>query len=256
MERVRQGRFEFIADQWPINKEKRTLILIHGAGMNCQFWDYQVTGLSPYANVIAINLPGRGESETEAFYSIQENAGHILDFIDENQIKNPVVCGLSMGGAVVLSLICHDKDKIKAGIVINSGARLRVNSFLLDTIKNNYTAHVESLGKFAVFSKNYTKELQARLNESIITEKESAIRDFQACNTFDVMDNLENISIPVLILTASEDTITPKKYGEHLKNAIPNGKLCCIKDAGHLSPMETPEAVNREIADFITHCTH
>ena len=91
MDTLKAGSFEFIADQWPLDKAKETLIFIHGAGMNCHFWEPQVTGLSPHANVIALNLPGRGQSDTKACDSMAGNVDHVLEFMDQNRFKAPTV---------------------------------------------------------------------------------------------------------------------------------------------------------------------
>ncbi len=72
-----------------------------------------------------------------------------------------------------------------------------------------------------------------------------------ACNTFDVMDQLNKINAPVLVLTASDDQLTPIKYGQFLAEHIKNATLSNIEDAGHLSPVERPEEVARTIHDFI-----
>ncbi len=254
METLTIGNFEFIANQWPMDTDKETLLLIHGASMSCHFWESQVTGLSPHANVISINLPGRGHLDTEVCDSIQENADHVLQFIHGNQIKNPIICGHSMGGAVVLSLLINKNNNnktIKAGVVVNSGARLRVSRMILDAIAKDYNSFVQLMEQFTFPRKNDTKKIRTLFNRSVTDNAKTALKDFQACNVFNVINDLGTISAPVLVLTASKDLLTPVKYGEHLKSAIHNARLCCIKDAGHISPMEAPETVNKEILKFM-----
>jgi pimeloyl-ACP methyl ester carboxylesterase len=75
--------------------------------------------------------------------------------------------------------------------------------------------------------------------------------DFTACNGFDVMQRLHEIKIPVLVLTASEDQLTPMKFGNYLAQQINGAKSVNIEDAGHLSPMEKPEEVTRAIREFL-----
>ncbi len=253
METLKTGRFEFLAAPWPMDTDRQTLILVHGAGMNCHAWEPQVAALSPHINTLALNLPGRGASPEKANASIEQNADFLVEFIDENQIKMPIVCGLSMGGAVVLCLLARDPGNIRAGIVINSGARLRVNPMLLKSIPKDYPRFLGSLGQFALSPKNNRPELIDALGPTMVQAPETTLTDFMACNRFDLVDDLGRIKLPVLILTASDDVLTPAKYGEQLRTAIPNARLSCIADAGHLSPMERPDAVNQEIKRFINH---
>ncbi len=53
--------------------------------------------------------------------------------------------------------------------------------------------------------------------------------DFNACNTFDVMNQLNKINAPVLVLTASDDQLTPIKYGQFLAEHIKNATLSNIE---------------------------
>ena len=66
------------------------------------------------------------------------------------------------------------------------------------------------------------------------------------------MDALGLIEVPVLVLTATDDNLTPLKYGTFLANSIKNAELVTIQDAGHFSPIEKPLEVNRAINDFLT----
>jgi pimeloyl-ACP methyl ester carboxylesterase len=253
METLKTGRFEFLPAPWPMDTDRQTLILVHGAGMNCHAWEPQLEGLSHHVNTLALNLPGRGSSPEKANASIEQNVDYLLEFIDKIPIKMPIICGLSMGGAVVLSLLARNPGNIRAGIVINSGARLRVNTMLLKTIQRDYPRYLGSLGQFALSPKNNRPELIDALGPTLVQNPETTLRDFMACNTFNLMDDLHRITRPVLILTASDDLLTPAKYGEHLAAAIPNARFHCIADAGHLSSMERPDAVNQEIKRFINH---
>lgn len=251
MEMLTMDKFEFLAAPWPMDKEKQTLILVHGAGMNYHSWEAQIAGLSAHANVLALSLPGHGTRHERAMASIEENVNYLVEFIDKVQIKDPAICGLSMGGAIVLALLARGPGNIKAGIVINSGARLQVSTIIFKAIQDNYGKFLDTMGQFALSPKNDSPEIRAALGRAMVQNPETALRDFMACNTFNLTDDLHCITAPLLILTASDDLLTPVKYGEHLKAAIPHAELVCIEDAGHLSPMERPQAVNREIKRFI-----
>ena len=75
--------------------------------------------------------------------------------------------------------------------------------------------------------------------------------DFMACDSFDVMNRLSDITQPVLVMTASEDTLSPPKYGAYLGANIRNAKTVSIEGAGHMSPVEKPDVVNTVIEDYV-----
>jgi len=78
-----------------------------------------------------------------------------------------------------------------------------------------------------------------------------ALGDFKACDAFAVMERVAEIEVPVLVLTASDDNLTPVKYGTFLADRLGNSFIVNIADAGHLSPMEKPEEVTRAILEFV-----
>jgi pimeloyl-ACP methyl ester carboxylesterase len=57
--------------------------------------------------------------------------------------------------------------------------------------------------------------------------------------------------VPVLVITAEEDRLTPTKYGIFLEEKIAKASRVHIQDAGHLVPAEKPEEINMAIEDFL-----
>ena len=79
----------------------------------------------------------------------------------------------------------------------------------------------------------------------------TAEMDFMACDAFDRMGSLSAIQVPVLVITGSDDLVTPGKYGTYLHENIKNSYRYVVKDAGHLSPLESPEIINEQIGLFL-----
>jgi pimeloyl-ACP methyl ester carboxylesterase len=77
--------------------------------------------------------------------------------------------------------------------------------------------------------------------------------DFQACNQFNVIERLDEIRVPVLVISAEDDKLTPPKYARFLEDGIPNATRKHIHDAGHIAPMEKPQEVNQAIIAFLNH---
>jgi pimeloyl-ACP methyl ester carboxylesterase len=65
------------------------------------------------------------------------------------------------------------------------------------------------------------------------------------------MDRLEEIDVPILIISGEDDNLTPPKYADYLRKNIKNARLVRIMDAGHLAPAEKPKEVNQAIGDFL-----
>ncbi|MCL2156378.1 MAG: alpha/beta hydrolase [Leptospirales bacterium] len=241
----------FSTGKWPLNPAQKTLIFIHGASNSKNLWDKQIDGLCEDVNTIAIDLPGHGDSTLNGMDSVNSYANSIEEFITKLNPPFPIPCGLSLGGGITLQLIINNNIKFKAGIIINSGAKLKVMPAIFDLIKNNYSQYVSSLPAVGISSKTDISLIKNIIDSAQTCNPETAYNDFIACNNFDVTDKLSHINIPVLILTAEEDKLTPKKYGEFLLNNIAGSSLVNIQDAGHFSPVEQHDKVNDAIKKFI-----
>jgi pimeloyl-ACP methyl ester carboxylesterase len=80
---------------------------------------------------------------------------------------------------------------------------------------------------------------------------EIALGDFQACDGFDVMQRIFSIAVPVLVITAEDDKLTPPKYGDFLEKNIKHASRTHLMDAGHIVPMEKPDEVNAAMLEFL-----
>lgn len=252
MRLIQEGSFAYFTADIAFDPAKPSLIFIHGAAMDGGFWKLQLEALGHAVNPLALNLPGRKKNEAlAAFDTTAKQAAHVLDFLDHMHLQHPAVCGLSMGGAVVLTLLAKQPSRFSRGIIINSGARLRVNPMIFDLLQKDFKAFRDMQLAFSISPHTTPEKIKPFLDAASTDNPETALRDFKACDTFDIMDQLQSIKAPVLVLTASEDALSPMKYGAYLKEKIHQARMECIEKAGHLSPLEAPEAVNRAILDFM-----
>jgi pimeloyl-ACP methyl ester carboxylesterase len=107
------------------------------------------------------------------------------------------------------------------------------------------------IGKFVVSEKTDANVSQPMRDDLIRCKPAVTYGDFQACNQFDVIERLSEISVPVLVISAEDDKMTPPKYAGFLEAGIPNATLKHIHDAGHIAPMEKPREVNQAIVEFL-----
>jgi pimeloyl-ACP methyl ester carboxylesterase len=158
---------------------------------------------------------------------------------------------LSLGGAIALQMLLNRKIACHAGILINTGARLKVLPEIFHMIQNDYGTYTETSHKMAASPHTDPARLQAVVAEARKCPAEVVYNDFSACNQFDVMGRLVEIDRPVLVLSAEDDLLTPPKYAQFLCKGIAGARSVQISRAGHMSPVEQPEAVNQAIGEFL-----
>jgi pimeloyl-ACP methyl ester carboxylesterase len=107
------------------------------------------------------------------------------------------------------------------------------------------------MGKFS-YAKATSVNIK-QMNQDILAKNgpEILIQDLKACQQFDVRDQLEEITIPSLIICGEEDNMTPLKFSEFLHQKIKNSLLVRVPNAGHFVFQEASNETNNHILEFL-----
>ena len=251
MEQQKINGIGYVAGEWPLDPAKSTLVFIHGAGGSGAFWSAQIQGLGSRVNTVALDLPGHGRSCGGGKTKIADYVRAVVDFIKQIDIPTPVPCGLSMGGAITQQLLVDCRDQVKAGILISTGATLKVVPAIFEAIEKDYNGFVDMVAKLAASPKTDPGVVESFKNEMAGCKPEITRGDFLACNRFDLLERLPFIEVPVLVVSAQDDKLTPPKYADLLEKTIENAVRAHIMNAGHVVPIEKPVEVNQAILRFL-----
>lgn len=251
MHREKIAGIHFAAGRWPLADTGPTLVFIHGSGGTHRLWEAQIDALAARVNTVAVDLPGHGASDGGGMRQVPDYAESVAGFIETLAAPGPIPCGLSLGGAIVQQLLIDHPDLCRAGILAGTGARLKVLPAIFDAIENDYESFLDMLDRFA-FSPATARELKKPLLEDTADcPPEVTYGDFEACNRFDLMGRIGEIRVPVLVVTAEDDKMTPPKYGDFLTDGIPRAFRAHIENAGHHMPAEQPAEFNRAVVEFL-----
>jgi len=224
------------------------LIFIHGSGDYGGIWRYQTDHLS---NSEAINLPGHLQGQT--LNSVEEYADWLNKYIKGRGHKDIVLAGHSLGGAIALMYALKYPQELKGIIIISSGARLRVHPRYLtpleEAIKGNLQEWYQVLeGMHRLIPEDYKREVieqQKAIGPAVM------LNDYLCCDKFDLMDKVQEIKLPALIICGELDVQTPVKYANYLGAKLTNSQVVIIPQATHLAFAEKPETVNKAIEYFV-----
>lgn len=67
----------------------------------------------------------------------------------------------------------------------------------------------------------------------------------------DSRPDLPNIACPTLVIVGADDQLTPPALAAEIAGGIAGATLVVIPDAGHLSPLENPEAVTAAMREWL-----
>lgn len=224
-----------------------TLVFLHGSGCSKEVWTHQV---SFFKNSLALNLPGHPDGQ--ALDNVPALAQWLSEQLASMDLSDVVLVGHSLGSAIAIQAALLRGARIKALVLIGSGARLKVMPQLLESLKKLDEEGSEIPDYLLAANQTISEPLRTKVNTSI---KEHGARvmlkDFLACNHFDVMDDLYKIRLPVQLIVGDMDQMTPVKYSLYLKEKLKNARLDIVEGGTHMVFAEQPDKVNRTIECFI-----
>lgn len=229
---------------------RHNIILLHGAGGSHLVWPAALRRL-PNAIVYALDLPGHGRSGGSGYAQISEYAAAVSQFIQALALTDVVLVGHSMGGAVAQTLALRQPPELAALVLVGTGAKLRVSPAILEQIVPNFEQAVRTINQFS-WGAAAPPQMAARGYELLAqTEPQVMVRDFNACDQFDIRDQLAQINVPTLVIAASEDQLTPPKHGRFLADHIPQAQFTLLDGAGHMMMVEKPAETAAAITGFL-----
>lgn len=232
--------------------DRPPVILLHGAGGSHLSWPPQIRRLSGQ-RMFTLDLPGHGKSDGLGRQEVIEYSKAVVEFMKVLRFAAAVVVGFSMGSAIALSLALHYRKRVLGLGLVGSGAKMRVAASTLELASNpsTFLPTVET-----VIENSYSLNVDPRIKELAVqqmieTRSSVLYSDFLACDAFDVMEEVNKIRIPTLLITGSADRMTPPNRAEYLRDHIQGAQLHIVEGAGHMVMIERPDEVADLLADFL-----
>ncbi len=238
------------ADHRDPTMHRTPVLLIHGAGGSHLDWPAELRRM-PEANALAPDLPGHGRSKGPGRTTISAYAGELIALLDELGLRQAILLGFSMGAAVALTMALHHKARVAGLILIGAGARLAVDSALLNGLQNDRETAVRQLidQQWAEDAGEQMKRLSLR--RLLDTDAETLVNDYKAVNAFDMRDQITRIHTPTLIIGGTADRMVPFAESEFMNQRIDGSKLVRIEGSGHFMALEQPQAVAEAVQSWL-----
>jgi pimeloyl-ACP methyl ester carboxylesterase len=227
-----------------------SVLLIHGAGENHLVWPSGLRRL-PETIVYAIDLPGHGKSSGQGRGTIEAYVDWLVAFVDALHLKSVILIGHSMGGAIAQLFALKYPDRVAGLVLIATSAKLRVAPQLLDLVHSNFCAAIELIGQWEWGPSISKKIRQLGQQQLLATDPAVIFDDYQACDTFDLREQLGVIQTPVLIIGGEVDQMIPLEHVEFMAKRLPHARLVMVPAAGHMVMLEAEEQVVNAVIPFV-----
>lgn len=245
----------------------RTLIVLHGHLGSSIIFRNLMEVLSQYIRIIAIDLRGFGKSTNyKEVKNISEFAEDIKYLIENLQVKNAAIMGVSLGAGVALNFACQYPSLVDRVIMLGTmglrGWDQEDKEFTYEEIANsegfskllaeaqakNHAYFERILQPYAwLLSTNKFKEL---CKESM--DYAAIKRAIGLIASADLAENLEKLTAKVLIIHGQKDNVFPKELAEDAADEIGENALLEIwKENGEMLLAEVPEKVADTVGLFV-----
>lgn len=209
------------------------MILLHGNGENCDYFEHQISHFSKQYHVIALDTRGHGQSPRgEKPFTIKQFAEDLHDFMDEKGIEKAVILGFSDGGNIALTFALKYPEQVEKMIV--NGANLFPSG-----VKPLYQWPIEIGYRIAkMFSKKSEKAKQnAEMLALMVNEPHIEPSE------------LSHLTMPVLVVAGTKDMIKDSHTRLIYKN-LPNAQLNII-EGNHFVANKNADAFNKVVDEFL-----
>ncbi|ENM5852615.1 alpha/beta fold hydrolase [Vibrio mimicus] len=248
--------------------EGDVLVFGHSYLWDHQMWAPQIAELSQHYRCIVPDFWAHGDSDAApaAMSNLKDYAQHILALMDHLQIEQFSIVGLSVGGMWGAELAVLAPERVKSLVMMDTFVGLEPEVthkkyfsmldaitqlqavpapivdavvpmfFASDTLKNELPVVTQFRSTLQKLSGERAVEV-ARLGRMIFGRR-------------DLMDEIESLTLPVLIMVGSEDTPRPVLESYLMKDAIRGSRLEVIEGAGHISSLEQADQVTHHLSTF------
>jgi YbgC/YbaW family acyl-CoA thioester hydrolase len=236
------------------------VLFIHGYPLDRSMWQHQLEALHGWRR-IAPDLRGMGGSDApDLGYSMATYAADLIALLDALGIEQVVLCGLSMGGYVAFEILRTCRERVLGLVLIAS--RAEADSAEGRKARDNAAATARERGASAIadlmLPKMLSDETPGEIRERVrrvmaatpvagIVGALSAMRD--RVDSSSLLPDLA--TVPTLIVAGESDRLIALGDVTRMSDGIPGAALRVIPKAGHLAPVEQPEATTRILQDFL-----
>jgi pimeloyl-ACP methyl ester carboxylesterase len=218
------------------------IVVLHGWGAHIEAVAPILTALEGAPDLIALDLPGFGESEPpQQAWDVDSYARFMVHFLDELAVERAHLVGHSHGGRVSIALAADEPQRVGRLLLVDSAGIPPKRGF-----RYRRRVAVAKLGRaIAKVGGRPGRRLQERMRARVASrdylEASEAMRGtFRAVIAEDLSDRLPSIAAPTLLVWGDDDEDTPVWMAERMEALIPDAGLVVLEGAGHFSYADSP----------------
>ncbi len=239
---------------------KPVIVFANSLGCDFRIWRDVIVRLAGDYAIVTYDKRGHGLSDIgETPYSMDDHVSDLEALLDHLQVKQAIVCGLSVGGMIAQGLYARRKDLVRALILCDTAPKIGDEA--------SWNARIETVEKDGVaaladgilerwftpdFRRDDNPEFAGYRNMLTRTPVAGYAGTCAALRDCDYMNEAKQIGVPTLCVVGDQDGSTPPELVLAMAKRIPAARYEVIADAGHIPCVEQPEALAAVMRAFIS----
>ncbi|MBY0431131.1 MAG: alpha/beta hydrolase [Rhodospirillales bacterium] len=221
---------------------RTSLVLLPGLLNDPRLWRHQSHSLADIAEITVGDL------------TRHDNFAVMAESILETAPPRFALGGLSMGGYLAMEILRRAPERVIKLALFDTSARADTPE---QTERRKSMMHLAENGKFKMVLPRLLPQLihPDRMEDQALVDIVTAMAETVGKDAFlrqqtaimrrpDSRPSLEALSCPVLVAHGRQDALTGAEIHQEMAALIPGARLVVIEEAGHLSPLEQPQAVS------------
>lgn len=243
----------------------RAVVLLHGFLGSHKIWDSTIESLSKSFRVIAIDLPGHGDTDCFGYVHTSELIAKCVKAVmDSLRLKKYVIIGHSMGGYAGLAFADLFPDNLRGLCLYHSTAfadteeKKRDRTRSIKVVKANHKIYTTEVVKNLFAAKNikYLKEEIAFAQKiAAQTSKQSIIASLEGMKDRPNRDIILGMAhYPIMMVIGELDNVLPYQQLLEQSEMIREKHVLYLEHDGHMGFLESPRQSNVALKKFLRAC--
>jgi pimeloyl-ACP methyl ester carboxylesterase len=229
--------------------ERPPLLLSHGFSASGRMWDRNVGALAADREVLTWDMRGhaRSDSPTGASrYGVEQSIEDMLTLLDVLAVPRAALGGMSLGGYLSLAFLARHPERVAALILVDTGPGFRSEEPRREwnVLAERTAAALERDGLAALSASPEVGEHRDAVGLVHTARHVMAQRDAH------VIDSLERIAVPTLVVVGALDT-NFLSAADYMAAKIPGARKVVLDGAGHAANIDACEEFNAVVREFL-----
>jgi pimeloyl-ACP methyl ester carboxylesterase len=251
--------------------EREPVVFVHGLGGQWQNWFENLPRAALERRVLALDLPGFGESpEPRERITIGGYGRTLNSFCDRLQVESVALVGNSMGGFIVAETAIQFPERVSRLVLVSAAGISSAHTVRTPVLTAGRVAAAIVANTAARHRTLAARPLSRHMSLAFVARHPRLLQaDFayegffkgagkpgfddalRACLEYDFTDRLPDVRCPTLIVWGEDDAIIPVRDANEYERLIPDSRKVLMRDTGHVPMAERPEAFNDVLIDFL-----